>query len=107
SIRSLASAGETQLTLDAARHGIAQENWFETDVEVIGQTLEIVADGRVDLYPFGGERGMYIATPDGARPGGQPTPHPSGALLAKVGPNGRTFLVGRRFDGALPGEGKL
>ena len=97
SIRSLSGSGETQLTLDAARYGLAQEVWFETDVDVNGQALEIVADGQVDLYPVGGERGMYIATPDGLRPGGQATTHPSGALLAKVGPSGRPFVVGKQL----------
>ena len=107
SIRSLAAGGETNLTLDASNHGLVQEVWCETDVEANGQVLNIVAEGRIDLYPFGGERGMYLATPDGSRPGGQPTVHPSGALLGKIGAAGRPFVVGTRFIGVPPGEGKL
>ncbi|MFL5339319.1 MAG: hypothetical protein ACJ8F7_04050 [Gemmataceae bacterium] len=107
SIRSLAAGGETNLTLDAASYGLVQESWCETDVEASGQVLNIVAEGRIDLYPFGGERGMYPATPDGSRPGGQPTVHPSGALLGKIGAAGRPFVVGTRFIGVPPGEGKL
>ena len=107
SIRSLFLGAETQLSLDAARYGLPQDVWFETDVETTGQALEITAEGRVDLYPLGGERGMYVATPDGVRPGGQATAHPSGALLGRVGAGGRPFVIGKKFEGVLPGEGKL
>lgn len=106
-LRSLSSQSEVRLTIEAARHGMPQEQWLETEIEVAGMPLEIRADGRVDLYPFGGERGMYIASPDGSRPGGQPTLFPSGALLGKIGPTGRPFLIGKKYDAAPVGEGKL
>jgi hypothetical protein len=107
SLRSLFTAGDLDLTIDAAQHGLAQESWLETEMELSGQSLEIRADGKVDLYPLGGERGFYIATPDGARPGGRPTLFPSGALLGKIGKDGKVFLVGSKYDGVPPGEGKL
>src|SRR5262249_12121245 len=105
SLRSLFTAGDVDLTLDAAHYGLAHENWLETEIELSGQSLEIRADGKVDLYPMGGERGFYVATPDGARPGGRPTLFPSGALLGKVGKEGKVFLVGSKYDGVPPGEG--
>src|SRR5262249_36597548 len=57
-LRSLSTAGELELSLDSARYGVVQDSWFETDLEVIGNMLEVRADGKVDLYPLGGERGM-------------------------------------------------
>jgi hypothetical protein len=107
SLRSLFTSGELSLTIDAAKHGLAVENWLETELELSGQSLEVRADGKVDLYPLGGERGFYMATPDGSRPGGRPTIFPSGALLGKIGKDGKVFLVGSKFDGVPPGEGKL
>jgi hypothetical protein len=106
-LRALSTSGDSELVIDAARHGLPQEHWLETNIEVIGNMLEIRAEGKVDLYPLGGERGMYMATPDGARPGGRPTRYPSGALLGKVGASGKTFLVGSHYQGIPDGEGKL
>jgi len=106
-LRSLSVGGEAEVTIDAAKHGLPQESWLETDIEVIGNMLEIRADGKIDLYPLGGERGMYLATPDGVRPGGRPTRYPSGALMGRVGTHGKPFLAGSHYQGVPEGEGKL
>jgi hypothetical protein len=106
-LRWLATPGETAFTLDAAKHGLPAANWFDTGLELSGGSLSIRASGQVDLYPYGGERGAYLASPDGARPGGRPTPFPSGALLGRLGANGREFVIGAKFDGTPPGAGRL
>jgi hypothetical protein len=59
------------------------------------------------LHPVGVERGTHVTTAEGARPGGRPTPHPSGALIGRLGPNGREFVIGTKYEGVPPGEGSL
>jgi hypothetical protein len=106
-LRFFSTGGTLELTIDAAKHGLPHENWLETELEIAGNLVEIRAEGKVDLYPLGGERGLYQATPDGSRPGGRATRYPSGALLGKLGQNGSTFVIGSKYQGIPPGEGKL
>src|SRR5262249_28237163 len=39
---------------------------------------------------------------DGARPGGRPTHFPSGALIGRLGPNGKEFVIGSKYEGVPP-----
>ena len=131
-LRSLAGIRETKVTIDAARYGGPQEAWLDTGVDVrSGVVLQIAASGTVDLRPTVGEAGTLMSGPDGLsargprgaggggfpgaagggrgampRPaGGTPT---SGVLLGRVGGEfGKVFIVGSRFEGAAPEDGKL
>jgi len=71
----------------------------------LGPGTGIVADGRVDLYPFGGER-RYISTPDGIRPGARR--HSSVRALLRARGECATFVVGKKLRGRVAaGRGKL
>lgn len=108
SLRWLAPSGETEVSVDAARHGLVKEEWFDTGIELGADVdLEINASGTVDLYPIGGEMGMYLTSPAGSMQWSRGGPYPNGALLGRVGETGKVFVVGQKFDGTTTGEGKL
>lgn len=66
SMRWLAGGRETRLTVDAAKHGIQQEAWLDSGVEVrAGMTLQVAASGQVDLNPALGANGTNLVGPDG------------------------------------------
>ncbi len=103
----LRSAGaECELTVDAAKHGSAPEQWLDTGLNVDASLrLAITSDGQVDLWPQG--PGQYITTPKGYTTAGKGTSHMAGALVGRVGDNGKAFLIGERYDGAPGEEGRL
>ncbi len=108
------NAGEVEVVVDAGTHGSAVGQWLDTNMHVSAQErLTFVASGQVDLWPQG--PGQYMATPDGQtgtifRPYAQsfgPQVAVAGALLGRIGENGRPFLVGRRLTRTFDQEGKL
>ncbi len=116
-LRSLRSAGEQEIAIDAARYGSAHGQWLDTGFQSDGTTaLVIKATGFVDLYPQ--TPGQYMSGPNGINPGHgiargtQVVMNPrnlqnlAGALLGRVGENGNVFLVGDQYEGS-PGEGRL
>jgi hypothetical protein len=137
SLRWVGDERETKVAVDAAKYGGQQEAWLDTGIEVrAGANLLIAAAGTVDLRPVPGEAGTYVASPDGLSqrmgraaaaaagfggvanrggggfggggPGGVAFgPYLPGALVGRVGENGKMFVVGSRFDGTATEEGKL
>jgi len=100
------STGENELVVDAAKYGSAPDQWFDTGVMVDpSQRLQIVSDGQVDLWPQG--PGQYVTGPKGYSTAGKGGAFMAGALIAKVGDNGKAFLVGERFEGTPNEEGKV
>jgi hypothetical protein len=137
SIRMLGDSREAKLTLDAGTYGGQQEKWLDTGVDIrAGATLAVTATGTVDLNPADGgtsvvgpdgraSRGAMRGAGGGAFPGGggpgggggggfggrggggfvnRQVP---GALIGRIGENGRTFFIGSRFEGQAPEDGKL
>lgn len=111
-IRSLTSGSSAELVVEASRHGLVQEQWFDCRIELSeGAPLTVTASGEVDVYPLGGDRGTYIVGPKGPKrwgndPGRALDP-PSGTLLGRIGLAGKVFNLGENFDGAAPGSGRL
>src|SRR5262249_32277285 len=110
----LSAGGEYLLTIDAAQHGSPASQWKETDITLRGQPeLLITASGQVDLQPQA--PGQVVTGPNGSRalggfigggrggPGGaakapRQTMLP-GALLGRIGENGKMFIIGERYEG--------
>ena len=85
---------DAMLTIDAAKYGSSLDTWMPTGVQLnSGEAVDIRAAGQVELWPQG--PGQYLATPKGHNTtlgkGGQ---YIAGALIGKIGANGRTFLIG-------------
>jgi hypothetical protein len=121
SMRWLGSERDAHVVVDAAKHGGQQESWLDTEIEVVADVgLEITASGTVDLWPVPGQAGVYTASPTGMlaagggvlivggkfgqAAGGAYSP---GALLGRIGKNGKVFFVGAKYEGAPTEEGKL
>ena len=102
---------EVQLTIDAAKHGGPQESWLDSGLDLNGDKLNIQATGSVDVMP--NNPGQYMAGPDGLRVdvgfrrGGAVMVGPPGALVGRVGQNGKPFLVGSKYDSTPGGDGRL
>jgi hypothetical protein len=136
SIRWLGDARETKVSVDAASYGAQNEKWLDTGIDVRGGAqLSIAASGTVDLNPTPGEAGTNVVGPDGRSPRGSrggggfgaaggpgggapggfargdrgsfPARSGPGALIARIGESGRTFVIGSRFEGLAPDDGKL
>jgi hypothetical protein len=106
-LRSIHTISETQLTVDAARHGSAPDQWLDTGFEVDAETgLTIVAGGRVDLSPQAA--GQAVCDADGNPNFGQTnTGIPFGALIGRIGERGEAFYIGKRFQGRPGQAGRL
>jgi hypothetical protein len=103
-LRSVAFGGETTVQVDASKYtDQAHTTWFDTDVELLGDTpVEITASGIVSLYRGSG----YETTPKGHSSYVTVT-HPAGALLGRLGESGEVFLIGEKYTGTPKGQGKL
>ncbi len=98
--------GKHELVVDATKYGSALDQWCDTGVIVdAGQRVLVTAEGQVDLWPQG--PGQYVAVPKGYNTAGKGGQYLAGALIGKVGDNGKTFLVGERYEGLATDEGKL
>lgn len=100
------NSGETEITIDAARHGSAPDQWLDSGMNVDPSLrMVILSEGQVDLWPQG--PGQYITSPKGYTTAGRGGQFQAGALVARVGENGKAFLVGERFEGTPSDEGRL
>jgi hypothetical protein len=98
--------GKSELVVDAAKHGSALDQWCDTGIVVdAAQRMLITGEGQVDLWPQG--PGQYMAAPKGYNTTGKGGQFMAGALVGKIGENGKTFFIGERHDGAANEEGKL
>jgi hypothetical protein len=92
-------AGKLDLVVDAAKHGSALDQWCDTGITVdAGQRIVVNSDGQVDLWPQG--PGQYVAMPKGYNTAGKGGQFMAGALVAKIGENGKAFYVGDRYEGS-------
>jgi hypothetical protein len=98
--------GESEITIDAAKHGSALDQWFDTGIVIEGQVrLTVTSEGSVDLWPQ--TAGQYVAHPRGYNTPGKGGSFLAGALVGKIGDTGRAFLIGERFEANTTDEGKL
>lgn len=106
-LRGVGVGREIQVVVDAARYAAQAESWLETDVEVsTGSELRVTATGQVDLWPVGGQNGQYVTGPAGTAGWGK-GPYPGGALLGRIGPSGKVFVLGADYTGTPQEDGKL
>lgn len=98
--------GKQELVVDAGKHGSALDQWCDAGVTVdAGQRLVITGEGQVDLWPQG--PGQYMAAPKGYNTAGKGGQFMAGALIGRIGENGKMFFIGERFDGTIHEEGRL
>jgi hypothetical protein len=98
--------GDAEFSLDSARIGSTNEPWLDTGLTVDRHLRLIVsADGECDLWPQ--TPGQYVARPRGYNTPGKGGNYLAGALIGKIGENGRTFMIGDRYEGTPSEEGKL
>lgn len=98
--------GKLDLVLDAAKHGSALDQWCDTGTMVdAGQRILVTSSGQVDLWPQG--PGQYMASPKGYNTAGKGGQFMAGALVGKIGENGKSFYIGDRHDGTTGEEGRL
>lgn len=99
-------AGKLDVVLDAAKYGSSLDQWCDSGITVdAGQRIVMTSDGSVDLWPQ--EPAKYMAAPKGYNTAGKGGQFMAGALIAKVGENGKAFYVGDRYEGSAPEDGRL
>lgn len=111
-LRWLGSLRDAKLKVDAERYGGQQEAWLDTKYMVnAGAKLRITASGAVDLWPVAPEVGVYMAGPEGMTGGGGAVivqgrgvarvaqQFAPGALVGRIGENGKAFLVWAQMRG--------
>jgi hypothetical protein len=108
SVRWLNASFESDVAIDAGRYGSAPNQWMDTGFEArsVGRLL-ISAAGTVDLWPQPGGGTMYHTTPSGYRGGGGIGQQLPGMLLGRIGEDGPVFVVGERYEGSPPRDGRL
>lgn len=118
SMRWLDGAGQSEVSIDAAKFGSGPDQWMDTGFQVESYLdLSVRASGKVDLCPQ--SPGDYVTGPNGiagpeaaALLGGnlraalaaQQSP---GALAGRIGEKGTPFIIGERYQGRPTGAGKL
>ncbi len=117
-IRWIRPTSETEVVVDAAKHGSAPNQWMDSGFEFqAGGRLVITASGTVDLWPQGGGGPAYVSTPKGygqagvvfaGMPGGGGgAMYRPGTLMGRIGEDGPSFVIGENYDEAPKREGKL
>jgi len=108
-LRELRAIGKDEnltVTVDAAQHNGASNQWLETDFTVEkGSKVMIAASGQVK---FGG--GQFVCGPEGlpnfvVNIGGMK--FLCGTLLGRIGADGTPFAIGKRYENTAPVAGKL
>jgi len=100
------NGGKQELLVDAAKYGSTLEQWFDTGILVdVAQRITVASEGQVDLWPQG--PGQYVALPKGYNTAGKGGQFLAGALIGRIGENGKAFLVGENYEGTTNEEGKL
>jgi hypothetical protein len=98
--------GAGEFVLDAAKHGSALDQWFDTGIAVDATLrLHVTSEGSIDLWPQGA--GQYVASPKGYNTAGKGGAFMAGTLIGKIGENGKAFLIGERYDANATEEGRL
>lgn len=98
--------GDREIVVEAAKYGSASDQWMDTGIMVDPSLrLLITSDGQVDLWPQ--TPGQYMAPPRGYNTPGRGGQFMAGALVGRVGENGRVFLIGERYEGNPSEEGKI
>lgn len=101
-----AGSGESTVTVDATKYGVAEEQWMDTGVTLSPETVvRIAASGQVDLRPD--VAGRFMTGPAGSRRFGNNQGPPAGALLGRIGESGTTFVIGDKHETKPTAEGKL
>ena len=97
---------ENELVVDAGKFGSSSDQWLSSGVIVDpSQRLLIVGEGQVDLWPQG--PGQYVTGPKGYSTAGKGGTYMAGALIGKIGENGKSFLIGERYEGTPTEEGRV
>jgi hypothetical protein len=104
SLRSTSTAGETEVTIEAAKYGSDATSWMDSGFEATGSKLVITASGTVDLWPQGPG---YTTQASGYQQGGRMGQHLAGQLLGRIGEDGAVFVIGDRYEGTPTRDGKL
>jgi len=100
------NGGKQELVVDAAKNGSGLEQWLDTTITVdAAQRMIITCEGQVDLWPQG--PGQYLAAPKGYNTAGKGGQFLAGALIGRIGENGKAFLIGERYEGNTTEEGRL
>jgi hypothetical protein len=100
------NGGKQELIVDAAKYGSSLEQWFDTGILIdTAQRINVASEGQVDLWPQG--PGQYMAFPKGYNTAGKGGQFLAGALVGRIGENGKAFLVGENYEGTTNEEGKL
>lgn len=108
SIRWMSGTGESELLVEAVKHGSPGSTWLDTGVDVETDTfLRITATGQVDLWPA--TPGQYTSGPTGYRNAAvvQGTGYHPGTLIGRIGDKGQAFLIGDRHEVTPKREGRL
>ncbi len=94
----------THVTIDAARH--SDPHWLDSGLFVQrGLKLIGMADGQVDLWPQ--TPGQHVASAKGSTTTGKGGGFMAGALIGRVGENGKAFALGDRFEVVMEEQGNL
>jgi len=95
-----------EIIVDAAKHGSTLDQWLDTGIMVdTGQGIVITSHGQVDLWPQAA--GQYVTNPKGYNTAGKGGQFMAGALIGKVGENGKCFHIGERHESNAAEEGKI
>ncbi|HVR74462.1 MAG TPA: hypothetical protein VMT52_09030 [Planctomycetota bacterium] len=81
------------------------KQWFETKLALTqGERLHITASGQINLENYGQTTG-----PEGTTniSGNQLESFPAGALVGKIGKDGKAFLIGSEYEQSAPASGTL
>jgi hypothetical protein len=98
---------DSEISIDAAKYAL-KDAWLDTGVVLDGNTaLTLIASGEIDLLNDGS--GEFTCGPTGSRNVGRRAGNNRlpGALVAKIGESGVSFLVGERYSTTTAPEGKL
>lgn len=106
-VRWLAGGVDVEVTVDAGKHAVANEQrWMETNVEIPAESeLHLTASGEVDLNP--GNNGQFSCGPNGWQNGGFSGRHRPGQLVGRIGERGKQFVIGEKYEAVTKEEGKL
>lgn len=100
------ATSENELVVDAVKFGSSPDQWLNSGVIVDpSQRLVIIGEGQVDLWPQG--PGQYVTGPKGYSTAGKGGTFMAGALIGKIGENGKAFMIGERYEGTPTEEGRV